>query len=649
MANEDATLKISLQPAAFQQGLRSVVDATRNAGQAMGRALKEPINAGLKSAKNEIGSMFSDVKDGLKTIGTLGGALAIGSFVKDAIQLQQAYGNMAAQVNKVAGNAETWQSMQQMIQAEVERTGQKAEVLGEAFMEVFRETASIEDSRKAIAAIGAAATATGQDVHQLAAATQIAMTKFGIKTPEEALARVIEGTGVGGKQLDQLSGSFEMLGEAAAAAGHTGGGTMTMLLNMITTMGDKAEPGLNAMFQTMKQGSGRVLALQKEMGNTVKFTADMTAMDRVRATFMSDKGRKAAEKIFKADARVVYDKLAEPFDQAYKEAKEKGLSNAESVKAGLAAFDEYIQRASTSTQQFATIQETAAKRMKEDPAKKLDMAVEKIRLAFTNPRALAALDKLADKLPVFAETVVKVIDYVVSNPWESLATVVSGKLALAFGGSLIQEAVASGMSALLARAAAIQVASTAASVATQGATTLGVSGAIGAGAAGAGGTAAVIGTGALVAGAALAAGAVGYGAGSLLYNKAGIRSGQEGEFEAIQRAQMAVGDSSRARTPQQIQKALSEIEAAKKNLDDKKSVTNTVVGFLARPFTTTGNPRERAEHDLEKEQKRLTESLRVLRNGVDQVTEATKRSNQTSTRGPLRTPDPNPGSRSFGG
>jgi len=643
----DVSLRISLAPAAFQAGLRQLTDLTTSAGRAMGRSLKEPINAGLKSVRKEIGGMFSDLKDGLRTVGTLGGALAVGSFVRDAVALQQTYGSMAAQVNKVAGNTQTWQTIQQMVQAEIEVTGQKAEDLSATFMEVFKETASVEQARAAMRAVGIAATATGQDINVLAQATQIAMTKFGIKTPEEALARVISGTGVGGKRLEQLGGSFEMLGEAAAASGTTGGEAMSMMLNLITTMGDKAEPGLNAMFQSMKSGSGKVLALQKAMGGSVKFTADMTSLDRIRATFMSDKGRKAAEKLFKADARVVYDKLAEPFDQAYKDAKTAGLSNAAATKAGLEAFDKFIRQAGTATADFAQIQRDAAARIEDDPGKKLDMAVEKIRLAFASPKVLGALDRLADKLPAFAETVIKVINMIIDNPWETVAVVVGGKLALAFGGSVISEVIASGMKGLFARALAIQAASGAASVATAGATSLGVGGAVGAGVAGAGtGAGAIALTGAVVAGAVLAAGAVGAGAGTLAYKYGGIEDRQNKEFDAVRGARETLMDTSSAKTPAQIKAAMRKLDIAKKNLD-QGSTMNSLVGLVAAPFV--GNAKQDVKTDITTETIRLREALRILSEGVKATGESMKGGSGGTSRGPLRPAESNPGARPVGG
>jgi hypothetical protein len=643
----DVSLKISLAPASFQAGLRQLTDLTASAGRAMGRSLKEPINAGLKSARKEIGSMFSDLKDGLRTVGTLGGALAVGSFVRDAVVLQQTYGNMAAQVNKVAGNTQTWQTIQQMVQAEIAVTGQKAEDLSATFMEVFKETASVEQARAAMRAVGIAATATGQDINVLAQATQIAMTKFGIKTPEEALARVISGTGVGGKRLEQLGGSFEMLGEAAAASGTTGGEAMSMMLNLITTMGDKAEPGLNAMFQSMKSGSGKVLALQKAMGGSVKFTADMTSLDRIRATFMSDKGRKAAEKLFKADARVVYDKLAEPFDQAYQDAKKAGLSNAAATKAGLEAFDKFIRQAGTATADFAQIQRDAAARIDDDPGKKLDIAVEKIRQAFASPKVLSALDRLADKLPAFADTVIKVINLVIDNPWETVAAVVGGKLALAFGGSMISEVIASGMKGLFVRALAVQAASGAASVATAGATSLGVGGAVGAGVAGAGtGAGAIMLTGAVVAGAALAAGAVGAGIGTAMYHGGGIGDRQNKEFDAVRGARETLMETNSAKTPAQIKAAMRRLDIAKKNLD-QGSTMNTLVGLVAAPFV--GNAKQDVKNDLTTETIRLREALRILSEGVKATGESMKGGSGGTSRGPLRPAESNPGARPVGG
>jgi hypothetical protein len=646
MATKESTIVLSLKPAAFQAGLRATVDMTVTAGKAMGRALKEPINAGLKSAGKEIGSMFSDLKSGLKTVGTLGGALAIGTFVKDAVNLQRMYGDIASQVNKVAGNTETWQSVQKMIETEVGATGRKAEELGAVFMEVFKETAEADTAARAMRAIGFAATDTGHSVDTLATATQIAMTKWGIKTPEEALARIIQGTGVGGKQIDQLSGSFEMLAESAAGAGATGGETMSLMLNLITSMGDKAEGGFDMMFKTMKMGTSQMAKLQKAMGTKFKFTSDMSALDRIRATFTSVQGRKTAELMFKGNARIVYDQLAKPFDEAYKSAKAANLSNAEATTAGLKEFDSYLAEASQATLDLTASQRNAEQRMKDDPGLKLDMAIEKIRLKFASPQVLGMLDQLADKLPAFADAIVGIIDKILANPWESLAVVVGGKLAIAFGGSLISEAIAAGMKGLFARMAAVQAASTAASVATGGATSLGVGGAVGAGAAGAGtGAGAVAVTGAIVAGAVLAAGAVGAGAGYGIYKYGGVEKRQNREFDALTEARedlMSTSNVNAKDTKPEIEAALSRIRQAKVGLDQSSS-WNSIVGSVAGAVTGQANPFTKTEAELTNEEARLKMALRKLAEGTEKVGEVMNK--VSTTRGVINPPNSNPGAK----
>jgi len=661
MATRDSTLKIHLGPAAFQAGLRRTVEHVKAAGIAMGRGLKEPLNAGLKSANSEVGNLLSTLKDGLRTVGTLGGALAIGSFIRDSIALQQLYGNIAFQVNKVGKQTMTWQSVQQMVQEEIVLTGRKAEELSEIFSTVFSETADVDAARKAMHAVGVAVTATGHAANVLGDNTQIAMTKWNVKTPEEALERIISGTGRGGLQIDQMRGSFEMLGEAAAAAGHTGGPAMSMFMNMITEYGDKALPGLEMMMQTMKEGSSQVIKLQKAMGTKVKFTADMSALDRVRATLTHDKGRDAAEKIFRGNARIVYDKLAESYDVAFKAALEKAGkakdARSQAISAGLKAFDENIKRLQQSEQKWNDVEAQAEKRRKDDPAQKLDETIERVRQKFADPRMLGAIDSLSDRLPAFADAVSKIIDYVLDNPWESLAVLVGGKLALAFGGTVITEAIKAGMTGLFARMAAVQAASAAVPLgpALAGAaapSAVGLGGAVTGGAVGAGSTA-VAASAATVAAAVTGAALVGAGAGYAGY-KAFIEEDQEGEWDARHKAQETLMTTGRLGTldrsgnirgsEAEIQKALMELNAAKSGLD-KDSTWNDIAGAVVRPFIQGGagvgaDPIKHTTKEIEDEEKRLAAALRKLRENI-----GTLNGGAGTSRGPMRPANTNPGAK----
>ncbi len=665
MASREASLKVTLQPAAFQSKLRGMVNMTKSAGKQMGQGLKGPITAGLKSAKASLGSMLGGIKRGIGMAATLGGALSFTGLARDAVNMQNTYRNIAFNVNKVADNAETWESVQKMINTTVQETGRSAKDLSDSFMEVFEATGNLEFSVKAMKTIGTTATATGHSMGALATTMQLASRKFGIgpEQAEEAMARFIEKTGVGGKGIEQMTSRFALMAGEAANAGMKGTEGISEMLGMLllldSSIGEKADPGLKMMFQTLKGGSAQFLRLKKVMRG-FKFTADMTAMDKIKTLLRSGKGRAMAEQVFTADARVVYDELAKPFDEAMNRALAQGMTKKEAMKVAMAAFDKNLNDAAKSTMDYAKIQKEAAARQKDDPLVKMNKALARIGDAFTKPKMIEAMNKLADKLPAFADAVADIIGYILDNPWESLAMVVGGKLALAFGGSMIQSVMAKGVTTLFARGAAIQAASAAGTVATRGAASLGLGGAI---AGGAGGATGLAGAGAAAAGAAtvaagvLAAGAVGAGVGTLAYKYGGVEKAQAGEFGAQEQAMYArekVSTAIRTGDSAKMNEALQGLLQAQAALKNSESTWNTIFGTVAATISDVESPSEmRAAEDkrMAEAQAKLIKAMNALKTGTDNASNAVRKLGVAAdaTRGPMPPAEPSPGASAKGG
>ncbi len=487
---------------------------TTAAGRRMGQAIKGPMVAGLKSAKSEISGIVSGLKSGLGIAASLGGALSFAGLAKDAIGMQNTYRNIAFNVNKVAGNAESWESIQEMINNSVQKTGRSADDLSEAFMTIFEATGDFTLAAKGMEIVGTTATATGHSIGALAGTIQLAARKFGVGTDgmEDAMTRMIEKTGVGGKGIEELSSRFALMAGEAAGAGMKGAEGMSELLGMLllldSSIGEKADPGLKMMFQSIKSGSAQFIRLKKEMGKGIEFTADMSAMDKILATLQSGKGRAAAEQVFTADARVVYDELAKPFDDAMKKAQKLGLSKKEQMDLAVKAFRKNLDDASASTMEYSTIQNEASKRQDEDPMVKMNKALARISDAFTKPEMIEAMNTLADKMPAFADAVVWALNTFLDNPWETIAVLVGGKIALAFAGAAVSGAIATGVKSMFARQAAVSAAGAGVSALAGGGTA-----ALGTGAVAGGGGVALGAAATLAAGAAIAAavgGAIGY-------------------------------------------------------------------------------------------------------------------------------------------
>ncbi len=657
MANREASLKVTLQPAAFQAGLRRLGNMTASAGKRMGAALKGPMVAGLKSAKSEVGNMLSTLKSGVGIAATLGGALSFVGMAKDAVGMQNAYRNIAFNVNKVAGNAESWESIQKMINDSVQRTGRSAEDLSEAFMTVFEATGDMTLAAKGMEIVGTTATATGHSIGALAGTIQLASRKFGIGADgmEDAMTRMIEKTGVGGKGIEELSSRFALMAGEAAGAGMKGAEGMSELLGMLllldSSIGEKADPGLKMMFQTVKSGSAGFIRLKKEMRG-VKFDADMSAMDKILATLTSGRGRKMAEQVFTADARVVYDELAKPFDEAMEKSLAAGFSKKDAMDAAMSAFRKNLDDSAESTMQYSKIQDEANKRQADDPMVKMTKAMARMSDAFTKPEMIEAMNRLADKMPAFADAVVWALNTFLDNPWESIAVVVGGKIALAFAGSAVTGAIANGVKGLFARQAATTAVASALPAAATGGGLM----------ASLGGLMATLGGGVAAASTAAVAGTVGAGlavggsAGYLGYKYGGGEAGQTGEAGAMRRAGSAVsiaGTTAGGGNAQQMADAILQLSAAKQELAANQSLLSTIVGDAAAMYAGVEAPTEaraRGAREIESAERKLRQALDDLRTNAARAGAALAKVGDTSTtRGTMTPANPSPGADPMGG
>lgn len=189
---------------------------------------------------------------------------------------------------------------------------------------------------------------------------------------------------------------------------------------------------------------------------------------------------------------------------------------------------------------------------------------------------------------------------------------------------MVQAVVAKAAAAMFARAAAVQAATTAASVATQGATILGVGGAVGAAGA-AGGTGAAIAAGATVAAAALAAATAGVAVGTGI----GVVSGQEesmaNEYRALQAARFVTGTTARVDKDsgeENIAAAIQSLATMQANLYESGQtgvLQRTFAGItsIATGEKSTQDMREEAAAKIAAESERLIEALSKIRGAAE--------------------------------
>jgi hypothetical protein len=452
MSEKDAKVRLELAAGGFLSMLKEIekkaaelgqeIEGVGEAGEKAERKLHPALGSmkkGFGAAKDSLADLGKELKSTIGQVVTLGGAVSFGALVHSAVELNDLFDDIAWNVNKVAGNAETVASVQRDIETAAKDAKVPVEEMAAAYEKVFKSTGDLKYTKAALEVIGTTATASGEQVENLANVAQLLQRKFKIASADlpEAMARFVEKTGVGGKSLDDLSNRFALMAGEASEAGMAGADGISQLLGILnqldSAVGEKADPALKAMFQTLKNGSGALKSLEKTSG--IKFAVDDTAFQKLEKLLSSTRGRKAAEQVFGGEARVVFDELAKPFDEAVATAKAEGKKGKELQAAGIAAFEANLAAAGKSAMTYADVQKRFEE-AKSGPKEQLNDALNQLKASFTKPEVIASLEKLSVLLPKLAGGMSSLLEFAVNHPLLAGAGLVGGKALGAAGSSI---------------------------------------------------------------------------------------------------------------------------------------------------------------------------------------------------------------------
>jgi len=430
MATREASIRLTLNSSAFETQMRSLKAGMAGAGRAMGAAMSGPMDAGMRAAKASLVGTIGQIKSLATNVLMFGGALSAVGLVKSAIEMQSVYRRIAFDVSKIHGEAYDWQKIQQLIAVNASGTGQKTSAMAESFHQLWKATGNLDRSLGSLRAIGTISTASQIPVEQLTKAAEILIHKFDISSEKmpDALTKLVQMTGVGGKALEELGPRFGVLAGEAGAVGAGGTKSMLDLLGVFKILDDKigevADRAIMPLFQKLKSGTAATKKLEK-VG--VKFTADMTMLEKIRAILASTAGRKIAAPLFAGPARIAFEELAKPFMTAMNEAKTHRIPEIKAVNVALQRYDEAVSAASVATWDYSLMQKKAAERKATDPAVQMDLALGKLKSALNKPEVIAAINKVAQLLPKLAEELAKFLAFIVENPKTGAAMLVGGK------------------------------------------------------------------------------------------------------------------------------------------------------------------------------------------------------------------------------
>lgn len=447
MSEREASVKLTLDNSQYIVNIRRAGDETENAVKKSHKAASA-FGAGLEGAKKGMEKLGEKAKDVLRIVGGLAAAFSVEEAVKKAVGLRERFKDIEFQMNKTGRAAQgmtvDWENLQGAARDAGKETGQSTESMADAMQQLFGDVGDIDYAVGSLKAVGAAASASGKSVEQMADVAGMLNEKFGATTDTlpDMLAAIVSGTDSGGLHIDSLKEKFGLLAGEAVDAGFKGAGGLGNVIGMLNMLddrlGEKSIPSFKKLFQTIKDGSASLKSLEKDAGMT--FKPGTTGNDKLRSFMSTEKGRKALAEHVGGDQRVVVDYLAAPFQKAFNDAKKAGDSTEKATKKGLDAYDSALKKASGSTLTYADIEARAAEKA-ESPQARLTRAMEDFEEAIATPELYSAIDSLAKDLPKLAKALAQVVGLAVHSPWMAgaagVAAVGGGGFAKAAAGQLM--------------------------------------------------------------------------------------------------------------------------------------------------------------------------------------------------------------------
>jgi len=417
MAMREAGIRVSLKRGDFQAGVKRMTADVQKAGHKMSAAMSRGFVTAGKKMQSVMKGMDRQIAGSIKTMATFGGAFAIGGMIKNSIDLQKQFRDISFLVERIPGQTMDWKAAQELVTDSAMRAGQTIGDMASAFKEVYSATGDLEYTKGAIDSIGIAATATGKSTSELATIAHMLRRKWGATSENmnQLMAQFLEKLDRGGLGIDELSSRMDIAAGEAAAAGMNVSelfGTLELLdARMGAGMGAR---GLKTMLMYMKEGTTQMQQLEK--AGKIKFEADSTPFEKIRTILKNPKMHEESLKVFTETARSSFDELRKPFVEAYEQAIEARASEQEAIQAGLSAYDKMVTAVSKTDYTWEKLQTRYEKRMDEDPTVKLRAAITKVQKAFTQPKMLSAIERLADLLPTLADGIASLMEFITSNP-----------------------------------------------------------------------------------------------------------------------------------------------------------------------------------------------------------------------------------------
>jgi hypothetical protein len=604
----EAHLRLRWDQSSFSAQVRQSADDTRkqfkSASTEIGASLKRGFDAGFDGAKKSLSGLGGQLKSVLGTVATLGGAVSLGEFLRQTIAAEAIAGDLAIRLGQMGRSGESAHSMLAL-------ASQKARELNQTTTDVLVGFTKLID-------------ATGDPVFSEAALDSVALFKQSMRLSHDEAVSMVAGLRTGlGATTDQINSEFApamrdaisrgmnssqvaalapAIIKTMTAIGTSGGKGFTELLGIVNmTKGQLGgvegalEPIaklLNSLQTSNLEALGKTSAIKRLK---IKFDADASSVENLQKIMGAKGGFDALEAAFGKSVKTAaaFRALMSAFDKQREAALASGKSETQARSDAAEKFASELTRMTASISTESDVRAEAADDV-QGMEEKFALAIDRMAQSFMRPEVIDSMDKLAAKLPAFADAVAKAIGFIIENPLLSAsmggAAVAAKGAALPMAGSLLKDWLLPG--AMAAGEVQKQAADAAGDIARRAATDAGAGWRSSARAAGA-----TFSTAVGVAAAALA----GWEIGSQIYDQVVEPAMSEDIGGAGASRTARVEDAARrainSGTVEERQQALAAVRKERETIREG-SVWTDVVGTAASMFTDTKSPAElRAERE----------------------------------------------------
>ncbi len=431
----EAAIRVSLRRNALDSDVRSMESRFKAAGRRMGAALREPISAGLSSARQSISNIGSEIKNTFKVAATLGGAITIGGAARSAMEAQTAYLQLGDALSTFS--KQNWEAAdaQAMVERVADRTKIPIDSLRTTLLQLSSASGKV-DIEKLLERASSQARRLAREGEFIGRVYTRMVAKGVVKSAEEAenlteqfntLFRTMLGI-----DLDESIDPMDV----------------AELAGFINTTGNSAEQMLKVVSLGGKEISkdvGKAGEIVQELGIALHQTK---GIDELNKKLRLPKGAINASKTALENMLTLADlgpkKFKKMADSLGGEVAGPGLKKIIGVEffEGKVSRKKWDLRIEEIKKKLADLSDIAVDRTKLEAAdlrhkktiqSQVNDAMNQLQKAFADKKTQKAISDLSKHLPAMAKGLADLMSWVTDNPWEALAT--AGGLRI--GGSLL--------------------------------------------------------------------------------------------------------------------------------------------------------------------------------------------------------------------